>query len=305
MTMPVVDFWFDFASTYSYPAAMRADALADEAGRRDPLPAVPARPDLQGAGLGHLAVQHLRGQGPLHVARSRTALRRARHSVPAAVDRFRRTACSPRGSPSPAAAKAGTTISAAGVFRAQFGEGRRIDDPAVIGDILKAVGAPPRRRLRTRGVRSGQTEIARADRGGRPRSGFSARRASRSPDGELFWGNDRLEAPSPGPNGSRRAVIANRAGNRAAACGVIVKLAAGPLQPIFTPPRWPRLSSRGLFVWHASSETGPPGCYGSSRIGSPAFAMCSLACRIVNCPKWKIDAASTAVAWPSRMPSTM
>ena len=32
MSKPVADFWFDFASTYSYPACMRAQARADEAG---------------------------------------------------------------------------------------------------------------------------------------------------------------------------------------------------------------------------------------------------------------------------------
>ena len=32
MTSPVVDFWFDFASTYSYPACMRADSLVEQAG---------------------------------------------------------------------------------------------------------------------------------------------------------------------------------------------------------------------------------------------------------------------------------
>jgi 2-hydroxychromene-2-carboxylate isomerase len=32
MAAPVLDFWFDFASTYSYPAAMRIRPLADEAG---------------------------------------------------------------------------------------------------------------------------------------------------------------------------------------------------------------------------------------------------------------------------------
>jgi 2-hydroxychromene-2-carboxylate isomerase len=26
--VPVVDFWYEFASTYSYPAAMRVEALA-------------------------------------------------------------------------------------------------------------------------------------------------------------------------------------------------------------------------------------------------------------------------------------
>src|SRR4051794_13699802 len=43
---------------------------------------------------------------------------------------------------------------------------------------------------------------------------------------------------------------------------------------------------------------------GSSRIGRPARTMWSLASRMVNSPKWNIEAASTAVAWPWRMPST-
>jgi 2-hydroxychromene-2-carboxylate isomerase len=30
--MPALDFWFDFASTYSYPAAMRITPLAASAG---------------------------------------------------------------------------------------------------------------------------------------------------------------------------------------------------------------------------------------------------------------------------------
>ncbi len=32
MSARSLDFWFDFASTYSYPAAMRVRALANEAG---------------------------------------------------------------------------------------------------------------------------------------------------------------------------------------------------------------------------------------------------------------------------------
>src|SRR5439155_236692 len=52
------------------------------------------------------------------------------------------------------------------------------------------------------------------------------------------------------------------------------------------------------------STSGTRSRQGSSRIGSPARTMWSLAWRMVNSPKWKIDAASTAVAWPWRMPST-
>ena len=32
MTKPIIDFWFEFASTYSYPAAMRVERLAQAAG---------------------------------------------------------------------------------------------------------------------------------------------------------------------------------------------------------------------------------------------------------------------------------
>ena len=47
-----------------------ADRPAGGRGRRDgPLPAVPAGSDLQGAGVGLIAVQRLRDQGPPHVAR--------------------------------------------------------------------------------------------------------------------------------------------------------------------------------------------------------------------------------------------
>ena len=79
------------------------------------------------------------------------------------------------------------------VFRAQFGEGRRIDDPAVIGALLQETGAPVRAtfdraqsdavklRLRT------ETEEA-------GRCGVFGAPSFLTPDGELFWGNDRLEA---------------------------------------------------------------------------------------------------------------
>src|SRR5258705_3881139 len=52
------------------------------------------------------------------------------------------------------------------------------------------------------------------------------------------------------------------------------------------------------------STSGTGSRQGSSRIGSPARTMWSLASRMVNSPKWKIDAASTAVACPSLMPSS-
>src|SRR3984957_15765602 len=63
-------------------------------------------------------------------------------------------------------------------------------------------------------------------------------------------------------------------------------------------PRDGRYASAGFSTSVTKSRQG------SSRIGSPARTMWSLASRMVNSPKWKIDAASTAVACPSRIPLT-
>jgi 2-hydroxychromene-2-carboxylate isomerase len=55
MTAPAIDFWFEFASIYSYPAAMRIGTLASTAGIE-----VRFRPFLLGpifkAGLEHVAL---------------------------------------------------------------------------------------------------------------------------------------------------------------------------------------------------------------------------------------------------------
>ena len=38
--------------------------------------------------------------------------------------------------------------------------------------------------------------------------------------------------------------------------------------------------------------------------GKPALASAALACAMLTSPKWKIEAASTALAWPSVTPLT-
>ena len=166
MAEPPLDFWFDFASTYSYPAAMRIAPLAGASRRRGAVPAVPARADLQGAGLGHLAVQPLPGQGPLHVARPGAAVRRPGAAVPP-----------PRAvsaeQPAGGAHRAGGLAQAVwgeefcvAVFRAQFGEGRRIDDPATLERDPDRARRRCRDRARRRAVGRQQDAAARADRGG-------------------------------------------------------------------------------------------------------------------------------------------
>src|SRR5262250_556018 len=82
MPLPVLDFWFDFASTYSYLAAMRIEPLGAKSRGPGALAPVPAGTDFQGAGLDHLAVQPLPGQGPPYVARPRAVMRGVAARVP-------------------------------------------------------------------------------------------------------------------------------------------------------------------------------------------------------------------------------
>src|ERR1700719_4427474 len=83
MSDPVLDFWLEFGSTYSCPAAMRIGALAAQAGVTVALAALRARCHFQGAGMaGGFALQLASSQRQIHVARSGAHLRRSRTAVP-------------------------------------------------------------------------------------------------------------------------------------------------------------------------------------------------------------------------------
>ena len=89
--------------------------------------------------------------------------------------------------------RAGARPFASRLFRAQFGDGRRIDDAGVLDDMLATLQIDPqpvlaaaqsdaiKARLRA------QTEEAQ-------RLGLFGAPSFTTEDGELFWGNDRLEA---------------------------------------------------------------------------------------------------------------
>ena len=78
------------------------------------------------------------------------------------------------------------------MFRSEFGEGRSIENPAVIGDVLaqlrvdgaQALSAAQSDEIKTR-LRAQTDETQRLGLFGAP--------SFTTPDGELFWGNDRLE----------------------------------------------------------------------------------------------------------------
>ncbi len=189
--MPVVDFWFDFASTYSYPAAMRADALAKAAGVT-----IRHRPFL----LGPIFKAQGWDTSPFNIyeAKGRYMWRDLERLCADLGIAFRRP------SPFPQNSLLAARVALAGegeswrdefcraVFRAQFAEGRRIDDPAVIGEILSAVGAPQRPTFDLAGSDPIKARLrAQTEEAGR--FGIFGAPSFTTQDGELFWGNDRLE----------------------------------------------------------------------------------------------------------------
>jgi 2-hydroxychromene-2-carboxylate isomerase len=186
-----LDFWFDFASTYSYPAAMRIGALAETAGVT-----VRFRPFL----LGPIFKAQGWQSSPFNVypAKGRYMWRDLARLCADLSLPFRQPEAFPQSSLVAArvalvglAEPWGEAFCRA-VFSAEFGEGRRIDARAVIDNILADL------RLDTERVLAmAQTEETKArlrdQTAEAQRLGLFGAPSFVTVDGELFWGNDRLE----------------------------------------------------------------------------------------------------------------
>ena len=189
--MAALDFWFDFASTYSYLSAMRIDALAAQRG-------VPVRwrpfllgPIFQALGwtTSPFNVSPVKGA---YMVRDIDRIAQARGIA------FHMPKPFPQNSILAARAALGIaddTQRAAfsrAVFEHQFAHGRSIDDPFSIGAIATTVGlnaAAVLQATRTDEVKArlrSETEAA------QKLSIFGAPTFV-TPDDELFWGDDRLE----------------------------------------------------------------------------------------------------------------
>jgi 2-hydroxychromene-2-carboxylate isomerase len=139
---PRLDFWFEFASTYSYPAAMRIAPLAREASVE-----VRFRPFL----LGPIFKAQGWDTSPfnLYPAKGRYMWRDLDRICAELNLPFRRPDPFPQMSMSAArvalvglADNWGEEFCRA-VYRAEFGEGRRIDDPLVLAGLLAGLGVDP------------------------------------------------------------------------------------------------------------------------------------------------------------------
>lgn len=191
MREKLLDFWFDFASTYSYPAAMRIGPLASKARVK-----VRFRPFL----LGPIFQAQGWETSPfnLYAAKGRHMWRDLERLCADLKLPFRRPEMFPQQSVLAArvalvglAGKWGKTFCQE-LFRAEFGEGRRIDDAVLIGDILTRLKVDPAPVLEA--ARSNELRVAlRTQTEEAQRLGIFGAPTFITPDGEMFWGNDRLE----------------------------------------------------------------------------------------------------------------
>ena len=191
MREKVLDFWFDFASTYSYPAAQRIGPLASKTRVK-----VRFRPFL----LGPIFQAQGWETSPFNVypAKGHYMWRDLERLCADLKLPFRRPEMFPQQSVLAARAalvalqeKWGKNFCLA-LFRAEFAEGKRIDDAAVIGDILTRLKVDPAPVLEA--ARSNELRVAlRTQTEEAQRLGIFGAPTFITPDGEMFWGNDRLE----------------------------------------------------------------------------------------------------------------
>jgi 2-hydroxychromene-2-carboxylate isomerase len=188
---PVLDFWYEFASTYSCLSALRIEALAEEAGVT-----LRWRPFL----LGPIFAAQGWTTSPFNLFPNKgrymwrdMARRGGRHGLS-----FVRPETFPQNSL--IAARLALAGREAGwmpafskaLFRAQFCEGRNIAEEAVLNAALKEAGADPgiafpaSRSEEVKGRLKAETEYAKS-------IGIFGAPTFVTEDGELFWGDDRLE----------------------------------------------------------------------------------------------------------------
>lgn len=189
---PTLEFWYEFASTYSYLAAMRIEALAAAAGV-----ALRWRPFL----LGPIFAAQGWTNSPfnLYPAKGRNMWRdldreAARLGLPAVT----------RPNPFPQNSLSAARVATYGadqdwlipftkaVFETSFAQGGSIAEPAAVRRILDALGLDGTQILKAAASETNKGRLKVAGEEARSRGIYGAP-SFLTEDGELFWGNDRLE----------------------------------------------------------------------------------------------------------------
>jgi 2-hydroxychromene-2-carboxylate isomerase len=190
MEQEPLEFWFEFASTYSYLAASRIEQLATAAGVR-----MRWRPFL----LGPIFASQGWGDSPfnLYPLKGRYMWRDLERMCEKYEIPFHR----PRKFPRSGLLAARVAIMASeepwcprfvrAVFRANFAEDREISRPETIAEILATLGQPPREVLQRAEAPENKQRLREQNQWAVVHGIFGA--PTMIVGKELFWGDDRLE----------------------------------------------------------------------------------------------------------------
>jgi 2-hydroxychromene-2-carboxylate isomerase len=190
--MPVVDFWFELASSYSYPAALRIEAVAAERNV-----GIRWRPFL----LGPIFVSQGWNTSPfsLYPAKGKYMWRDIARACATYNLPFRRPSEFPQNSLIAArlaliGASEGWIIPfAKAVYASEFGEGRDISRLDSLGVILGSLGLDAQSLLTRARTDEAIKSRLKASTEEAQSLGIFGSPSFVTEDNELFWGNDRLE----------------------------------------------------------------------------------------------------------------
>ena len=188
--MAGAEFWYEFASTYSYPAALRVGGLAAERGVN-----LAWRPFLLGP---IFAAQGWR-DSPFNIypAKGRYMWRDVERTCAAMGVPFKR----PTPFPQPSLHAARVALALQGeeraefsrqVYMAEFGRAAPIADRAMLASLLAGCGVDPAATLE-RAESDANKAALKAECARAAEIGIVGAPSLVTDDGEVFWGNDRLE----------------------------------------------------------------------------------------------------------------
>jgi 2-hydroxychromene-2-carboxylate isomerase len=188
---PVLDFWYEFGSTYSYLTAMRIEAAAAASGVD-----LRWRPFL----LGPIFAAQGWTTSPfnLYPAKGRYMWRDLEREAARLGLQVKRPDPFPQNALVAARVALigddhpwGPTFTKA-VYKAEFGEGRSIAEPAAVAAILTHLGLDADGIMATAVAEPNKARLKAVTEEARSRGVFGAPTFF-TEDGEMFWGNDRLE----------------------------------------------------------------------------------------------------------------
>ena len=188
--MTQVEFWYDFASSYSYPAAIRVEELAAERGV-----ALAWRPFL----LGPLFAGQGWRDSPFNLfpAKGRYMWRDLERICGALGLPLTRPLPFPQNSL--LAARIALALDDAlrptfsrAIYRSEFGHGQPIDAPAALIPLLAEIGVAPEPLL-AHAVEDANKMALKAQTARAIALGLPGAPCLTTAGGEVFWGNDRLE----------------------------------------------------------------------------------------------------------------